>query len=121
MIELSSIFPAEVVSVQGKPYLFSNCRIDRKKIPEGLSVYDVADDGADGEFWIVKPVVMVNHWCTIIGKEPVEWNDPTGKYWCPPSEENENWSSEGWFLPEMAETLEDFLGRYDDFKEMASE
>lgn len=40
-IAFKDIFPAEVCSVQGKPYLFTNLRVDRKSIPDGFHAYDV--------------------------------------------------------------------------------
>jgi len=109
------IFPAEVVSVQGKPYLFSNLRIDRDTVPENLLAYDVADGDCDGQFWRVQRFVLVNHWCTIIGSEPVTL-DEHGQYWCMPDEDDPELSSEGWFLPDMVESPEEFIERYDELK-----
>lgn len=61
----------EIVELQGKQYMFTNLRVKRDTIPEGLYAYDVADD-CDGSFCRVQKFVLVNHWGTIIGKEPIE-------------------------------------------------
>ena len=70
-----------VVKVQDKFYLFTNMRIDRKTIPEGAFAYDVRDDCGDGSFAEIQHYVMVDHWGTIIGLEPIEL-DEYSMYWC---------------------------------------
>ena len=110
-INFHELFPCcEVVSVQNKPYLFSNMRIDRKTIPDNLYAYDVRDD-CDGQFWQIQKFVMVNHWGTICGMEPVDLDD-RGQYWCPPEEADPDMSSEGYFLDEIIESPDDFRNRY---------
>ena len=54
------MFPAEVCSVQGKPYLFTNMRVDRESIPKGFHAYDVRDGDCDGEFWEIQKFVMLS-------------------------------------------------------------
>lgn len=95
-IKFSEMFPADVVSVQGKPYLFTNMRIDRDTVPKGFHAYDVRDGDCDGEFWEIQRFVRVNHWGTICGLEEVELED--GMYWCPPEEDDPDTSSEGYFI-----------------------
>lgn len=107
MIKFKDIFPADIVSVQGHPYMFSNARIDRETIPEGFVVYDVGDD-CDGEFWRIRKIVRVNHWATIIGVDEVEYNCDDNTYYCDPISEKENLSSEGWFTGDYVESSDEF-------------
>lgn len=53
--------------------LFTSNRIQRDKVPSGLFVYDLrhADDGSDKIVEISKNPIVVNHWGTIISKEPL--------------------------------------------------
>ena len=68
----------ELMELFGKTVLFTNLRVDRSTVPEGLYAYDVRhDDGCTGEICEIKPFVMVNHWGTIICKEPFEMDE----YW----------------------------------------
>lgn len=106
----NEIFPCDVVDVQGKAYLFTNARVDRESIPEGLYAYDVGDD-CDGNFWRVQRFVMVNHWGTIIGPEEVAL-DAGGQFWCEAEDEDGEYSSEGAYIS-YAESLEDFLSSYE--------
>ncbi len=55
--------------------LFTNMRLDRDTIPEDLHTYDVRDGGGDGEFAQIQKFVMVNHWGTIICKDPLPMNE----------------------------------------------
>lgn len=51
-------------------------RIDRKSLPEGLHAYDLRDsDDCNGTPSEVRKFVMVNHWGTVITKEPIEGVD----------------------------------------------
>ena len=68
----------ELMEMIGQTVLFTNMRIDRSTVPEGLYAYDVRhDDDCTGEICEIKPSVMVNHWGTIICKEQIEMDD----YW----------------------------------------
>lgn len=100
-------FPFEVVDVNKKLYMFTNMRVDRDSIPEGLYAYDVRDD-CDGEFWEIQKFVLVNHWGTIIGKYELPLED--GSYLCDPSPEDDNISSEGNYpFADPVQTLEEYL------------
>lgn len=67
--------------------LFTNLRINRESIPKNLYCYDVRDsDRLDGSFAQIKEYVLVNHWGTIITKEPFSLDD-SGAYY-PKEEEN---------------------------------
>lgn len=117
-IKYDEVFPAEICAVQGKPYLFSNSRIDRSSVHPKLYVYDVRDDSCDGEFWEIQKHVMVDHWGTIIGLEEVEL-DEFGRYWCPPDPENKDLSSEGHFIGMTAQDHSDYVVWYHTFKSYA--
>lgn len=66
----------ERVEVFGKECLFTCARIDRTTVPEGMYAYDVRhDDDCQGEPCQIKPLVIVNHWGTIICAEPIEMSD----------------------------------------------
>ena len=66
----------ELMEMFGQTVLFTNMRVDRSTVPEGLHVYDVRhDDDCTGEMCEIKPFVMVNHWGTIICKEPFEMDE----------------------------------------------
>lgn len=107
-IPFDQIFPAEVVTVQGKPYLFTNMRVERDTIPDPWVAYDVRDDSCDGQFWEIQRLVMVDHWGTIIGLDPLEL-DEYGQYWCPAEENDPEASSEGAFLGFTMDTASDFV------------
>ena len=60
----------------GHDALFTNLRIDRKTLPEGLYAYDIRDsDDCDGMPSEVRKFVMINHWGTVITREPIEGAD----------------------------------------------
>ena len=66
----------ELMEMLGQTVLFTNMRVDRSTVPEGLYAYDVRhDDDCTGEICEIKPSVMVNHWGTIICKEPIEMDE----------------------------------------------
>ena len=66
----------ERFEILGQDALFTNLRIARKSLPEGLHAYDLRDcDDCSGEPCELKSHVMVNHWGTVIVKEPIEGAD----------------------------------------------
>ena len=50
--------------------IFTNARIDRTTVPEGLYAYDLRD-ACDGEPNELRETVFVNHMGTILTKEPI--------------------------------------------------
>ena len=57
----------------GHDALFTNMRIDRKSLPEGLYAYDLRDsDDCNGEPSELRNYIMVNHWGTVLVREPIE-------------------------------------------------
>ncbi len=66
----------ERFEILGRDALFTNLRIARNSLPEGLHAYDLRDcDDCSGDPCEVKSFVLVNHWGTVIVKEPIEGAD----------------------------------------------
>lgn len=66
----------EKLEILGQTVLFTNMRIGRSTVPEGLHAYDLRhDDDGQGDICEIKPFVMVNHWGTILAKEPIPMSD----------------------------------------------
>ena len=57
----------EIFGYQG---LFTNLRVDRNTLPEGLYAYDLRDE-FDGNINQLKDKVIVNHWGTVILKTQI--------------------------------------------------
>lgn len=79
---------AEIVLVQGKPFLYYCYRIDRNSIPEKLFMYEVADDGSNGCFCRIAKGILVNFWGTLIGKYELDLN-VDGRYY--PEEDSDEY------------------------------
>lgn len=63
----------EVVEIFNKPVLFTNERLKLADIPDGMFRYDIRhDDDCQGNMVELKDHVMVNHWATVICKEPFD-------------------------------------------------
>jgi len=63
----------EEVEILGKPALFSSLRIDRSTLPKGLYLYEVRhDDDCQGIACQIARGIMVNHWGTLITREPIK-------------------------------------------------
>ena len=63
----------QAVELFGKPALFSNGRIDRDKLPEGLYAYDLrGSDDDPGLPVTIQEHVVVNHAATVIAAAPIE-------------------------------------------------
>lgn len=61
----------EEFEILGREALFTNMRIDRNTLPDGLYAYDLRDE-CNGEPNELKSFVLVNHWGTVVVKEPIE-------------------------------------------------
>ena len=61
------------IMVLRKPALFHNMRIDRDSVPKGLYLYEVRqdDDGFGDPVQIAKGI-MVNHFGSILTREPIK-------------------------------------------------
>lgn len=87
-----------LVDMDGYICLFTNARLDRDTIPADLYCYDVRDADCDGTFAEVQRFVMVNHWGTIICKEPI----PMNQYHC-------FWPDrDAFYIPNASLTLDTF-------------
>lgn len=100
----------EIVSVNEQPYMFTNLRIHRRTIPEGLVAYDVRDADCNGEFAQIRKFVIVNHWGTIIGKDKLPL-DPEGLDYIPDPEKD------GWFTGDYVESAKEYFERYEELKD----
>lgn len=71
----------ELCELDGKLVAFTNMRLDRQTVPNGLYCYDIRDsDRLDGSCAEIKAHVMVNHWGTILCKSPFPL-DEHGSYY----------------------------------------
>ena len=52
--------------------LFTNLRIDRKTLPEGMYAYDIRDCDSNGRCESIAKHVLVNHWGTIITPNQIQ-------------------------------------------------
>ena len=96
--------PMQVISIDGKPYLFSDTRIERKSIPQRLYAYEIrSDDDSPGDWCQICEHVWVNYWGDIIGKEPLPLTD--GSYI--PKEDDG-------FTGETVKSLQEYRDRYDE-------
>lgn len=61
----------EAFEILGHDALFSNYRIDRSTVPDGLYAYDLRDDN-DGIANEVRNTITVNHFGTVITRYPIQ-------------------------------------------------
>ncbi len=63
----------DLIEIAGYTVLFSDLRIDRETVPEGVYAYDVrhCDEGW-GEAAEIKEFVLVNHMGTILSDKPID-------------------------------------------------
>lgn len=61
----------EGFEILGQQGLFTNLRVKRDSLPEGIYAYDLRDC-CDGEICEMRPHVMVNHWGTVLLKNKIE-------------------------------------------------
>lgn len=68
--------PFEEIELFGKPMLFTNLRVNRATIPEGLYAYDIRhDDEGWGDPVEIASCIMVNHWGTVITDDRILGDD----------------------------------------------
>ena len=63
----------DMIEVLDRPALFSNGRIPRAAVPEGLYAYDLYESCDTGKFYYIAPRVIVNHGGTVLTKEPIDF------------------------------------------------
>lgn len=64
----------EILEICGQTALFTCVRVDRETVPSDLHAYDLRDDG-QGNMCKIEPSVEINHWGTIICKNPIKMNE----------------------------------------------
>lgn len=62
----------QLAEIMGQEVLFSNGRIDRDSLPEGLYCYDLRE-GDNGYAATIEPSVAVNHFGSILMTQPIEF------------------------------------------------
>ena len=63
----------EEITVLGKPALFTSARIERDSVPKGLYLYEVrSDDDGCGDPVQIARGILVNHFGSIITREPMK-------------------------------------------------
>ena len=63
----------DMIEVLDRPALFSNGRIPRAAVPEGLYAYDLYESCDTGDFCYIAPRVIVNHGGTVLTKQPIDF------------------------------------------------
>ena len=56
----------ESMTINDTPALFTDMRIDRNAVPEGLYAYDIRESDDGDRLATIEPTVMVNHGGTIL-------------------------------------------------------
>lgn len=88
----------ELVEIDDRVVLFTNARIDRNTVPNNLYCYDVREsEGFSGDPVTLENFVLVNHWGTVISKEPFSYNDTN----CYPLKDGINYLGEECTLSEF--------------------
>ena len=64
----------DIIEVLEQPALFSNGRIPREAVPEGLYAYDFYESCDTGNFCYIAPLVVVNHGGTVLIKQPIDFD-----------------------------------------------
>lgn len=65
-----------LVEVRGQKFLFTDCRVDRNTVPQGMYVYEVRASDEGYEPCEISEHIWVNHYGTLISKKPIEkWDD----------------------------------------------
>ena len=68
-----TLFPCDLSGQEGVDALFTNGRVDRDKLPEGLYCYDLrVSDDDPGELRYLEERVVVNHAGSVITAQPIE-------------------------------------------------
>ena len=76
MKEKANQLDYDLIEILDKTMLITSLRIDRETLPEGLYCYDLRH-GDDGTACTLENAVLVNHFGTVISKEPCDFNGKT--------------------------------------------
>lgn len=63
----------DIIEVLDHPGLFSNGRIQRAAVPEGLYAYNLYESCDAGNFCYIAPLVVVNHGGTVLTRQPIDF------------------------------------------------
>lgn len=89
----------EKLDILGQTALFTCLRIDRDTVPEDMHAYDLRhDDECQGIICEIAPFIMVNHWGTILCREPIALMDNGRRY---VTEEDYSYTGEELTLDEL--------------------
>lgn len=89
----------ETMTVNDVPVLFTEARIDRGAVPDGLYAYDIRESDDGDRLATIEPAVRVNHAVTILSRKEFLMEDWGGT-------EIEDYNFEG-----DETTLEEWLGQ----------
>lgn len=109
-VDFNTLNRMDVVGVDGKPYLFTDIRVDRNTLPEGMVAYDVGDSDSDGCFHWIESYIHVNHWGTLIGYERIDAAEGKSGYDCCECDVN---------FFEQDVTLEEYTENYNALREQS--
>lgn len=96
----------ETMSMFDRDVLFSNYRVDRKTVPEGIYMYELRDDSSDGIPCEIAEGIAVDFFGTVLSKEPIELTEDGGK------RRYIKYKDYGWDGPGLL-TLKEWMENYD--------
>ena len=108
----------QLVTIFNKPVLFTSDRIKRADLPKGVCCYDIRhDDECKGDMAQIKDYVMVNHWGTVISKEPFEPREECGHLYTTADgltieDDDYNYLSEDYTIDEYKEKYTELAAQY---------
>ena len=80
-MENANTIKYEGLELLGQTVLFTCLRIDRNTVPDGLYAYDLRpDDECQGIICEIAPHIGVNHWGTVLCREPIALTDDGRRY-----------------------------------------
>jgi len=62
----------ETVNVFGHPAIFTDLRVDRASVPDGLHMYEIRDGGSDGDPAEIADSVFVDFYGTVLMKAHID-------------------------------------------------
>lgn len=80
------------IEIDGMQFAFTEMRIDRSTLPEGVSAYDLREtDGMSFVPCSIEPSVLVNHMGTLLSRDPLPVNDAYGCWTIEPVHPEGSW------------------------------
>lgn len=110
----------QLITIFNKPVLFTSDRIKRSDLPKGVYCYDIRhDDECRGDMAQIKDYVVVNHWGTVISKEPFEPREFNGRTYT--TAEGINIEDDEYNYLSEDYTIEEYQAKYDELVEEYAE